>query len=75
MYLAWYDDSTKKSTEQKIAEAIAAYTDKFRSAPNVVLVSEEDKDVAVPGVLIRSEGYIRKSNFWIGWEDSVRGIT
>jgi hypothetical protein len=67
MYLLWFDDSTKKSTEQKITEAIAAYKDKFRSAPNVVLVNEAEQ-VRVAGILVRAERYIRKSNFWIGYE-------
>lgn len=68
MYLLWFDDSTKKSTEAKIAEAVTAYTDKFRSAPNVVLVNEAEQ-VRVAGVLIRPERYIRKSNFWVGESD------
>jgi hypothetical protein len=67
LFLMWFDDSAKKTTEAKIAEAIAAYTDKFRSAPNVVLVNEGEM-ASVPGVLIRPERYIRKSNFWIGYE-------
>lgn len=67
-YLMWYDDSTKKTTEQKIAEAIQTYKDKLHSQPNVVLVSEEDKGVVVAGMLVRPERYIRKSNFWVGDE-------
>ncbi len=67
MYLLWMDDNTKKPTEQKIAEAIAAYQARFSAPPNVVLVNEAE-EVSVAGVLVRVERYIRKSNFWIGVE-------
>ena len=68
MYLFWYDDSTKKTTALKIQEAIAAYTNRFKSRPNVVLVNEADR-AEIKGVQVRSEGYIRRNNFWVGWED------
>lgn len=71
MYLFWYDDNTKKPTTIKIEEAIAAYTDRFKSRPNVVLVNEADR-ADIQGVLVRSEGYIRRNNFWVGWEDLAR---
>lgn len=67
MYLLWYDDNAKKPTEQKIAEAIAAYHQRFHGPPNVVLVNEAEQ-VSVAGVLVRAERYIRKSNFWLGVE-------
>lgn len=71
MYLFWYDDSTKKATALKIEEAIAAYTNRFKARPNVVLVNEVDR-AEIKGVQIRSEGYIRRNNFWVGWEDAAK---
>lgn len=68
MYLFWYDDSAKKATTLKIEEAIAAYTNRFKTRPNVVLVNEADR-TEIKGMLVRSEGYIRRNNFWVGWED------
>ena len=67
MYLGWFDDNPKKSTEAKINEAIAAYVERFDYRPNIVLVNEADR-VDVRGVTVRSEGYIRRNNFWIGTE-------
>lgn len=69
MYLGWFDDS-KKATATKIAEAIAAYVVRFKTRPNVVLLNAADAaDMpAVEGVAVRSVGYIRVNNFWIGWE-------
>ena len=71
MYLLWYDDNTKKASKLKIEEAIDAYTDRFKTKPNVVLVNEADR-ADVQGMLVRSEGYIRRNNFWIGWEDATK---
>lgn len=68
MYLLWFDDNAKKATETKIAEAIAAYQARFSAPPNVVLVNEGEQ-VSVAGVLVRAERYIRKSNFWVGFEE------
>ncbi|MBK9942698.1 MAG: hypothetical protein IPP13_13890 [Kouleothrix sp.] len=71
MYLGWFDDNPKKAAELKIEEAIDAYVDRFKTRPNVVLVNEADR-IEIKGVLIRSEGYIRRNNFWVGWEDAAR---
>lgn len=71
MYLGWFDDNPKKSASLKIEEAIHAYTDRFKTRPNVVLVNEADR-AEINGVLVRSEGYIRRNNFWVGWEDATR---
>ena len=71
VYLLWYDDSARKTTQIKIEEAISAYTHRFKARPNVVLVNEADRaDIKV--ILVRSEGYIRRNNFWVGWEDAAK---
>jgi len=71
VYLLWYDDNAKKAARLKIEEAIDAYTDRFKSRPNVVLVNEADR-AEIKGMLVRSEGYIRRNNFWVGWEDATK---
>lgn len=65
MYLGWVDLDPKKTTEQKIAEACAAFTARFGTRPTVILVNEAER-VTVAGVDIRSEGYIRRNNYWVG---------
>jgi hypothetical protein len=67
MYLGWYDDNGKKTTAEKIAEACAAYVTRFGTRPNIVLVNEAER-VEVEGLTIRVEKYIRRNNFWIGYE-------
>lgn len=69
MYLGWFDDNGKKPTTEKIREAMAAYRARFHADPNVVLVSrDEEAPAEVDGVLVRAEGYIRRNNFWAGFE-------
>ena len=69
-YLGWFDDSPKKTAAFKIGEAVAADVQRFQHQPNIVLVNEADL-VAVAGVQIRQERFIRPGNFWVGREDEV----
>ena len=71
MYVGWFDDNPKKATTLKVEEAIYAYGDRFKTRPNIVLVSEADR-AEIKGVRVRGEGYIRRNNFWVGWEDGLR---
>ncbi len=71
MYMMWFDDSAKKGVTLKIEEAVAAYIHHFKARPNVVLVNEADR-ADVQGITIRSENYIRRNNFWVGWEDAAK---
>jgi hypothetical protein len=70
MYLGWFDDNPKKAATDKAWEAIAAYREKFGSAPTVILVNEADKGIEIGGIVVRSEGYIRRNNFWVGFESA-----
>lgn len=75
MYLWWFDDNPKKAPEMKIEEAIAAYVERSRVKPNVVLINEADRaevKAEVKGVTVRTESYIRRYNFWVGWEDAIK---
>lgn len=71
MYLWWFDDSPKKPVAIKIEEAIAAYVERSHTRPNVVLVNEADQ-TEVKGLQVRAESYIRRNNFWVGWEDLTK---
>ncbi len=65
MYLGWFDDNPKKPIEIKIKEGIAAYTERFKVRPTVVLMHKPDL-IEYPGIEVKTETYIRKNNFWIG---------
>lgn len=66
-YLVWYDDNPRIPFLTKIEQAVAAYTRRFRRAPNVVLVRDADisrhNDVA-----IRTAGTVQRHSFWVGYE-------
>jgi len=68
-YLLWFDDTPRRTSADKIAAGIAAYRERFGTAPAVVL-THEDERVDVGGVEVRSEGYVRRNNFWIGIIDN-----
>lgn len=71
MYLGWFDDNPRKPTADKISEACAAYRKRFGVQPNIALVSRDDADVQAE-IATRAEGYIRRNNFWIGWDEAYR---
>lgn len=64
MFLIWYDDS-KKPTTDKIAAGIQAYRDRFSTAPACALVNEADLAV-VSGIRVESRSHIPRNNFWLG---------
>ncbi len=66
-YLMWYDDNPKTSRLHKIEEAIEAYTRRFALQPNVVLVNHCDI-IEYGGVHVRSAAFVRRNNFWVGFE-------
>lgn len=69
MYLGWFDDNPAKPAEHKIAEALAAYLDRFKTAGRVVLVNEAQAGAHIAGVTLIAKGFIRRNNFWVGQED------
>jgi len=71
MYLGWFDDNPKNDVALKIEEAVDAYVSRFKAKPNVVLVNEADS-AEVQGVRVRTEAFIRRYNFWVGWEDAAK---
>ena len=70
MYLAWFDDSTKKKPQEKIAEAVSRYKEKFGRLPNVVLVHHEEVS-EYPEIDIRPSPYVGHNNFWVGFDEKL----
>lgn len=68
-YLGWFDDNTKKSVDEKIIEGLSAYLDRFSIMPNILLMNPEDSKLVVNNKIpVRVELYIRRNNFWFGYE-------
>jgi hypothetical protein len=70
MYLVWFDDTTKKTTQEKIDEAIERFQDRFGFAPDHCLVSESHA-VEHPHVEVRPVRYVRPGYFQVGAEDET----
>lgn len=67
MFLGWFDDNPKRATPDKVRDACEAYRARFGCAPTIVLMSADDCDAAQDyGTPVRTEGYIRRNNFWVG---------
>ena len=65
MYLAWLDIDKAHTPAQKVAGAVAAYKERFKRPPTIILVNEAEM-VEVEGCEVRSENYIRPGVVWVG---------
>jgi hypothetical protein len=68
MFLMWFDDDRKKTSSEKIAEALAAYERRMGSRANLVLVHTEEVGDAPASVEVRPQPFIARSNFYVGYE-------
>lgn len=81
MFLGWYDPDRKKPAQQKVAEAIERYVEKFGSEPELVLTSETDaaellsppkkSPIPAPTLPVRTVSYIPRWTFYVGSEEAV----
>lgn len=71
IFLMWYDDNPKVPVGNKIEAAIDAYISRFKMTPNLVLVNEAEV-VQHHDVQVRGVSHIRRNNFWVGLDDTVK---
>jgi len=69
-FFVWYDDSPKKPTADKMQEAIAAYVERFKMRPSLVLVNAIDH-VQMTEVTVRAERTVQPNSFWVGRDDGT----
>ena len=74
LFFVWYDDSPKKPVVERIQEAIAAYVERFKTRPSLVLVNAVDY-MLMAEVTVRSEHTVRPNTFWLGREDGANMST
>ena len=67
-HLGWYDDNKKKSDNDKIGEAIAAFKNRFKVQPRVVVVNESCEVKSTDTLIIRKEARVRPNIFLVGME-------
>ncbi|MBK9940201.1 MAG: hypothetical protein U0Z44_11740 [Kouleothrix sp.] len=70
LFFVWFDDTPKKLANDKLQEAIAAYTVRFSAAPNLVLVNAIDQP-ELTSTIVRAERTVQPNTFWLGYEEHV----
>lgn len=69
MYLGWYDDS-KRPLADKIAQARAAFAERYGCAATLALISDDAEPVAVAGCEVRpakrGEPIVRPGMLFLG---------
>jgi hypothetical protein len=70
LFFVWYDDSPKKLTLDKLQDAIAAYVERFKVAPSLVLVNAADM-LEVASMVVRSERTVQPNTFWLAYDDGI----
>ena len=67
-----YDDSRKRTIEEKIAGALAAYSARFSSSGNLVWVNiGVADDVEIAHVVIERRSTVPPDNIWVGKQTVV----
>lgn len=67
-FLVWYDADTRRPAAERMQDACAAYTRRFHTQPNLVLVSV-DEQIDFAGVEVRSVRTVQPHHFWVGRSD------
>ncbi|NJN17903.1 MAG: hypothetical protein HC822_17335 [Oscillochloris sp.] len=69
LYLVWYDADPRRTINEKIQDASVAYTKRFSTAPNLVLVNIADM-TTLAEMEVRSERTVQPHHFWVGRSDT-----
>ena len=72
MFLGWFDDTPKKSTAEKLEEAVERYLAKFGEKPDLCLVNQKDA-TTYKGLDVRVVEYVRPNHFWVGKASALPG--
>lgn len=66
-FFVWFDDSSKTPVVDKIQAAVAAYVERFKSQPSLVLVNAIDQTEMID-ITVRSTLTVQPNTFWVGVE-------
>lgn len=73
-FFVWFDDSAKTPVVDKIHAAIAAYVERFKMRPSLVLVNAIDQ-TEMGEITVRSALTVQPNTFWVGHEVSAEAST
>jgi hypothetical protein len=74
--LLWFDDDKQMTAEEKIAQAVRRYRQKFGHAPTVCFVHPDEPVTkeSVAGVAVRPLRTVLRHHFWVGVEKQAEGL-
>lgn len=75
MYLAWYDPDRRRPAHRKLADAVAAYTEKFGRTPAQCLTHRQEAEQILatadrPSLSIKAVAFIPRNTFYVGESDA-----
>jgi hypothetical protein len=63
-FFVWLDDSAKTTGTEKIQAAIAAYVERFKVHPNLVLVNPGEV-IEMQGITVQTAPTVQPNTFWL----------
>ncbi len=72
MFLVWYDNDRKRSLRAKVEAAAERYTQRFGSAPELVLLNpaQAGETAEIAGLPVRTTPLVSPNHLYIGSEDA-----
>ncbi len=66
-FFVWLDDNAQTPVVEKIQAAVAAYVERFKVRPSLVLVNTIDQ-IEMREMVVRSALNVQRNTFWVGHE-------
>lgn len=75
MYLAWYDPDRRRPAHRKLADAVAAYTEKYGRSPVQCLTHRQEAEQLLasaerPNVAVKAVAFVPRNTFYVGESDA-----
>jgi hypothetical protein len=71
MFLVWYDNDRKRTLESKVTQAAERYTERFGTAPQIVLLNpaQAGEVEMVAGIPVRTTPIVLPNHLYVGVEE------
>lgn len=69
-YLLWHDDAKKTPIGDRVAAAIAAFEDRFKVAPSLILMNAGEV-IVIPNITVEVGASVLPGDFWLGPVEGV----
>lgn len=71
MFLVWYDSDRKRKLVEKVVQAAERYTERFGTAPEIVLLNpaQAGEEEEIAGIPVRTTPLVLPNHVYIGVEE------